>query len=202
MESSRESDNRPTSESAVLSEIAGPPASKSGLGKGQLATLLRSAPFLYTGFRKPDAQQAVELASHEVRDKLAGAWYPYAERYFALTRQAPRRVKPALRLRSVTAVAMYTLKFQPEKAAEFWQGLAMDDGLRRNDPRLSLLYRLSSGYGTRPVAFQLHAVAAAWNAFYEGRNLTEIRVDPGKPFRLAGTPVLVEHLDGELDNVA
>jgi len=46
----------------------------------------------------------------------------------------------------------------------------------------------------------MHAVAAAWNAFFAGRKLKELRVRVDKPFRIAGTPVLVERLDEELEN--
>jgi hypothetical protein len=156
--------------------------------------------FIYTGFRKADDRQAATMRSHVMRNQVAALWYPYAERYFALTEQAPGNGKAALRRQSVAAVAMYTLRFQPEKAAEFWQGLAMDDGLRRTDPRKSLLEKLRSGDGARSIAFQMHAVAAAWNAFFTGRKLKEVHVRLDRPFRIAGTPVTVERLDRELEH--
>ena len=189
-------------ESRTLSETAGVLVEKGDLGQEQVSALLRAVQYLYTSFREPNEAQAANLLSHTVRNQLATFWYIYAKRYFALTEDAPADIKAALRRQSIVAVALCTLKYQPEKAAEFWRGLAMDDGLRRTDPRKALLKKLASGENARNVPFQMRMVAAAWNAFYEGRNLTEIRVDPGKPFRLAGTPVLVEHLDGELDNVA
>jgi hypothetical protein len=187
-------------ESRTLSETAGPLMKKGDLGKEQVATLLRSVQFIYTGFRKPDERQSAMMRSHVMRNQVAALWYPYAERYFALTEQAPGNGKAALRRQSVAAVAIYTLKFQPEKAAEFWQGLAMDDGLRRTDPRKSLLEKLRSGDCARSIVFQMHAAAAAWNAFFAGRKLKELRVRFDKPFQIAGTPVLVERLDAELEN--
>jgi hypothetical protein len=188
-------------ESRTLAETAGPLVSKGDLGKEEVATLLRSVQFIYTGFRKPDEKQAAIMRSHVMRNSVAEIWYPYAERYFALTEQAPGKDgKAALRRQSVAAVALYTLRFQPEKAAEFWQGLAMDDGLRRTDPRKSLLEKLRSGDGARSIVFQMHAVAAAWNAFFGGRKLKEVRVRLDKPFRIAGTPVLIDRLDEELGN--
>jgi hypothetical protein len=189
------------SESRTLLETAGPLMKKGDLGKEQVATLLRSVQFIYTGFRKPDERQAATMRSHVMRNSVAEIWYSYAERYFALTEQAPGKDgKAALRRQSVAAVALYTLRYQPEKAAEFWQGLAMDDGLRRTDPRKSLLEKLRSGDGARSITFQMHAVAAAWNAFFAGRKLKEVRVSLEKPFRIAGTPVLVDRLDEELGN--
>jgi hypothetical protein len=188
-------------ESRTLSETAGPLARKGDLGKEEVATLLRSVQFIYSGFRKPDEKQAATMRSHVMRNSVAEIWYPYAERYFALTEQAPGKDgKAALRRQSVAAVALYTLKFQPEKAAEFWQGLAMDDGLRRTDPRKSLLEKLRSGDCARSIAFQMHAVAAAWNAFFENRKMKEVRVRLDKPFRIAGTPVSIERLEEELAN--
>ena len=187
-------------ESRTLSETAGPLMKKGDLGKEQVAALLRSVQFIYTGFRKADQKQAATLRSHVMRNQIAAFWYPCAERYFELTEQAPGNGKAALRRQSVAAVALYTLRFQPDKAAEFWQGLAMDDGLRRTDPRKSLLEKLRSGDGARSIVFQMHAVAAAWNAFCAGRKLKEVRVRLDKPFRIAGTPLLVERLDEELEN--
>jgi hypothetical protein len=188
-------------ESRTLSETAGPLARKGDLRKEEVATLLRSVQFIYSGFRKPDERQAATMRSHVMRNSVAEIWYPYAERYFALTEQAPGKdSKAALRRQSVAAVALYTLKFQPEKAAEFWQGLAMDDGLRRTDPRKSLLEKLRSGDCARSIVFQMHAVAAAWNAFFANRKMKEVRVRLDKPFRIAGTPVSVERLDEELAN--
>jgi hypothetical protein len=187
-------------ESRTLSETAGPLAKRGDLGQEQLATLLRSVRFLYTGFRRADDPQAAKMRSHVVRNQIADDWYPYAERYFALTEQAPGNGKAALRRQSVAAVALHTLRYQPEKAAEFWQGLAMDDGLRRTDPRKSLLEKLRSGDEARSIVFQMHAVAAAWNAFFAGRKVKEVRVRLDKPFRLAGTPVMIARLDEEMGN--
>jgi len=187
-------------ESRTLSETAGPLMKKGDLGKEEVATLLRSVQFIYTGFRKADDRQAATMRSHVMRNQVAALWYPYAARYFELTEQAPGNGKAALRRQSVAAVALYTLKFQPQKAAEFWQGLAMDDGLRRTDPRKSLLEKLRSGDEARSVVFQMHAVAAAWNAFFAGRKLKEVRVRLNKPFRIAGTPVMVQRLDEELEH--
>jgi len=82
------------------------------------------------------------------------------------------------------------LKWQPEKAEEFWKGLAMDDGLARNDPRKALLEKLRSQEGSHSIPVQLHAVASGWNAFYHGRKLKEIRVCPDKPFSIDGTTIV------------
>jgi len=46
---------------------------------------------------------------------------------------------------------------------------------------------------------QLQIVAAAWNAFFEGRKLREIRVRGDNPFRIAGTPILDVQLEEERD---
>ena len=63
-----------------------------------------------------------------------------------------------------------------------------------------LLEKLRSGDSARSVVFQMHAVAAAWNAYFEGRKLKEVRVRWDKPFRIAGTPVMVERLEQERSN--
>jgi len=130
--------------------------------------------------------------------KVARPWYPYAERFFALTTDAVPQVKTALHRQPVVAVALMTLMYQPERAEQFWQGLAMDDGLSRNDPRKALLEKLRSQEGAHSVPAQLHAVAAGWNAFYEGRKLKAIQVRMDKPFTIAGTKIVRRRFDAEI----
>jgi hypothetical protein len=77
---------------------------------------------------------------------------------------------------SVVAVALLTLRDQPAKAKEFWDGVAMDDGLRRGDPRHTLVKTLRD----RPLRGS-HSeggriASTAWNAYYSNRELTFIRI--------------------------
>lgn len=95
------------------------------------------------------------------------------------------------RLRSggTIAVAMLTYRYQPEKAHEFWSGIANNDGLRRGDPRHTFLRdtetrSLRSGSSRQSV----QAPSLAWNAFFADRELKIIKCIDGAPIVILGTP--------------
>lgn len=173
--------------------------SKNGLGKRELAVLLRTVPFLHAGFHLPRSRQTVKMMqSSAERNATAVRWSRLAKSYFELIADAPRAVKDALYCQATAAVALMTLKYQPQHAAHFWRPIARlaeeDMGLDRNDPRRALYKRLQARDESIPV--QLHIAAAAWNAFYESRKMKAIRVSPESPFTIAGTPIVEVPLEG------
>lgn len=91
---------------------------------------------------------------------------------------------------AVLAVALYTAKYQPSVAAEFWGGLAKDDGLKANDPRKVLLRYMGNNRAhstARPE--QSRATALAWNAFFEGRVIEYVKPNAAGDMRILGTPM-------------
>jgi hypothetical protein len=175
---------------------------KTGLSKRELAVLFRTVPFLQAGFHLPQSRQAAKMMqSSAERNAIALRWSPFAKRYFELIAPVPRAVKDALHCQSVAAVALMTLKFHTQHAAQFWGPIARlaeeDMGLDRNDPRRALYKRLQ--VREKSIPMQLHVAAAAWNAFHEGRRMKEIRVNPDRPFTIAGTPIVEVHLEGDDD---
>jgi hypothetical protein len=87
---------------------------------------------------------------------------------------------------AVIACALLTLRYQPEKASEFWSGIAADDGLRRDDPRKRLLVWL--GLHREKPAMTARAFAVAWRAWIEGRDLELIRFKSTSPIKIEGVP--------------
>lgn len=99
-------------------------------------------------------------------------------------------MKNKLLISSLTAYALYTYRYQPGKAHAFWYGIAGNDGLTKTDPRAvfinDLHNRTSGKSGGSRVSIQ--AVSSAWNAFCENRQMTHIKVYPGAPIKVWGTP--------------
>ncbi len=90
----------------------------------------------------------------------------------------------------VAAVGLITLRYQHDRAMEFWTAVAANDS-RKDTPERTLadFLRTFSGKDGGTVNYRARAVATAWNAFYEGRELRMIKViDPRAPIRIAGTP--------------
>lgn len=101
------------------------------------------------------------------------------------TIQATRLIKRA----GVLSVALYTARYQPSTAHDFWRGAALDDGLRSNDPRKALLRYLINNKATAATRTTLaRAAALAWNAFFEGRTLEYVKPNQADATRILGTP--------------
>lgn len=94
----------------------------------------------------------------------------------------------------VTAVALFTYRYQPAKAHDFWSGIARQDGLLRNDPRDTLVKDFrnritnATGKGNNNQRAVVQSVSLAWNAYCEKRDLVIIKCVSGAVIRLWGTP--------------
>lgn len=114
-----------------------------------------------------------------------------AKFYEGCIRVAPGHMRRKLRTVSMFALAMVTLKNEPETARNFWAGLAEDDGLNKGDARKTLLLDMQARSGMSGLAVApLMAGARAWNAYRAGRGLKIIKVT-GNPVPIDGTPYVV-----------
>lgn len=120
-------------------------------------------------------------------------WWPYAKTYFALIEGASREATVCLNRQHIVAAGLVTLKYQPEKAREFWSGMAADDGLRKGDPRKTALrFLLSHGIGTggNPQAWAgIAGVSVCWNYWFRSEPLTMVKTSFVSEIVLLGTPV-------------
>jgi hypothetical protein len=91
----------------------------------------------------------------------------------------------------VIACGMFTIRHCPDKASEFWSGIARDDGLRAHDPRKRFLNWLRNGKRIRPGNVA-RGFAVAWRAFLEGKELQLIRFDQSKPIEITAVPLADE----------
>lgn len=90
----------------------------------------------------------------------------------------------------VASVALMTLRCQEAPAIAFWQTVAADDGLKKGSPERTLVDFINSApvlkHGPNRM---VRGVALCWNAAYEGRPLTLVKVvDDRAPIRILGTP--------------
>lgn len=104
---------------------------------------------------------------------------------------APKMGARMIQRASFLAVALYTAKYQPSMATEFWGGFAKDDGLRSTDPR-KMLFRWgasnpSGQSNKRPI--ECIAAALAWNAFFQGKDVGQLKPGAVSSIRILGTPL-------------
>lgn len=130
----------------------------------------------------------VVISMAETRIAEFPKWISEITQWDAIQHTSPPHVRRKLITSAIMAVGLYTLKHQPEVAAEFWVGLANNDKLAKDDPRARLLadFVTRKGTATREV---IQAASLAWNAWYAKRSLGGIRIDPDNPIHFAGTPL-------------
>lgn len=147
--------------------------------------------WIMCGLRPPNVGQfVVEIKNPDKRLAALSAWWPTVATFYELIEPAGDFLRVRLTRATVMAAALMTLRYAPERAAEFWGGIARDDGLRQGDPRKTLIAWLTqNGTTAGPKTLNLRAVAIAWNAFMGGSRLSIIKARANLPLTLAGTPI-------------
>ena len=140
-----------------------------------------------------NARKHKELFLQSTRMDAVAAWAHEARTYEGLIAGAKAVLRSKLLMPGVTAVALYTLRHQPVKAVEFWQGVANNNRLASNDPRAALIAdlltrRLNAG----SVRQRVQMPVVAWNAFFKHRTLQQIKCVPDAPIVVLGTPLKAE----------
>lgn len=128
-----------------------------------------------------------ESKSAEARHAEMEKWQQPARQYFAAIHGSAD--KPLFERREVAAIGIVTFADAPHTAQTFWREAAKDDGLRATDPRKKVLEVLRRAPVTRTgMGYLGNAVAACWNAYVEGRDLSKIIVrDPRADITLLDT---------------
>lgn len=118
-------------------------------------------------------------------------WLPEIGSYHGVLEGAPSADRKLFYRSPVGAVALATFRHQPGGAEEFWTRTVSQEMLGADDPRRRLMNWLRDNTTSRVSSDILYAryVAAAWNAFFEGRTLKIIKIsDPSGSMNLLGTP--------------
>lgn len=142
------------------------------------------------------ARQDYRVAAANTRDagkrtSIATGWVKEAAVYQSIIAEAySSKHKTRMVSSAVMSIALYTIRHQHAKAVPFWVGVANGEGLKRGDPRKTLIADFDNRAitGGSPDG-RLLPVSIAWNAWFQGRDLTIIKVAPNAAFTLAGTPL-------------
>ncbi|HEY1878460.1 MAG TPA: hypothetical protein VGG68_00860 [Caulobacteraceae bacterium] len=129
----------------------------------------------------------VAFRDDDVRLSFAEPHWATAHLYETIIKSAPAKVKRRLNSAQVLAVALITLEQQYPTAYKFWKGIGDNDGLYKGDPRHTFLTWVSEHMFERTGHTGAMAASLAWNAFFEDRELTTIRVGAAFGVRIAGT---------------
>lgn len=165
---------RRRSDAEVLSSID--LAHELGLEKRMAIAAWKATAFIADDFPQKLSMATSKLPTDESKADFVHAMSSEVAAFAEALDYADTELKRGLQLPSVVAVGLLTFRDQPAKAKEFWEGVAMDDGLRRGDPRHTLVKALRARQVRGGHLGGARVAATAWNAFYEGRQLTLIKV--------------------------
>ena len=166
-----------------------------GLSTTQVNALATAIRHIKSGFDKDRAggQAVLNISPADVVEYIY-EWAGDAKILFNVVSRCDGNISRLLEKRGALSVAIVTIRYQPEKALEFWRGIAMPDGLAWTDPRMTARRKLeeskskASVHGITPWRLS-RQLARCWNAFYRDEPLSQVKVsDDQAPMVLLGTP--------------
>ncbi|VVO79203.1 hypothetical protein PS870_01700 [Pseudomonas fluorescens] len=171
------------SASGLAAELEVRPATATGL--------LKAVSIIENGMEPNTKGEGKEhLAGFDFRLGKAYQWDAEARAFDEIIDKADTFLKRKLLRAGTMAVALYTLKHSRIKALEFWTGVAENDGLRKLDSRARLIADLSNRALTSGnIRQSVQQSTVAWNAFFQGRNLSIIKCLDGAAIVIEGTPL-------------
>lgn len=164
---------------------------RSGLSKTQINTVSSTGPIIAGGFMAgARTNTASEMSSSLVRAMHVREWINEAVMAYSMVGDNEGIRARKLMSGTVLAVMLVTLRYQIDAAERFWSRLIENDGLRKGEPEHTLSEFLVNTRVTSATVNRIQrGVSVAWNAAFEGRQISFIRVaDQNSPIRIAGTP--------------
>lgn len=162
---------------------------KLALRRDTVRALYKALTIIRNGMEPASNASRADAMSRTGRLEDISAWRSEAEAYETLIRNADAHIANRMLRGGCMAVALVCLRHQPAKARAFFGGVAANDGLRKNDPRARLVADFSSrNLSQGSMRQSVQRVAAAWNAFYDGRELSMIKCIEGAALVIKGTP--------------
>jgi hypothetical protein len=159
-----------------------------GLRPSTAALLLRATPMLMIELKRiAPNQRPRDTRDLDAKKEVALRWKPWAIDYQSCLSGGITTKTARYRAGGVFSVALITLKYQNERAIKFWSESIRDSGLMSGDPRHTLHAHFLSSKRVKSEYDLAEAASHAWNAWWQGRQLTMCKVLDG-PIRLLGTP--------------
>ena len=140
-------------------------------------------------FQQGTAGRAL-ITKEDVVDSMMNEFGDAVQAYVGIVSNIKGETRKFLKSASMASVAIYTLRYQPERALSFWTSFAKDDGLVYGQPEKALLTYLrnlrATGDGRKEMC---SASAIAWNKTYKGLSVDHIKATALKNFCIFGTPL-------------
>lgn len=154
--------------------------------------------YINSGFG--EGTQRVTYAGNEIEAMIEEYGVP-AVKYVDLFERSIKKIQAGLRRRGTGSVILVTFKeswiHYGNKVDEFWNGVALDDGLRANDPRKLVVNHLlttkvsgggAKGTGIVSASYSSRYIANCFNAYVEDRDISRTAVKNERvPIKINGS---------------
>jgi hypothetical protein len=84
--------------------------------------------------------------------ETASDWLPYAEQFYACIADCPEKLRRSFGVRSILAVMLVAIRYQPTEAIKFLTNASRNDGLRQGTPEHVFLNQVVTGVEDRKRA--------------------------------------------------
>jgi hypothetical protein len=138
---------------------------KLGLTKTERTLLSGAIRVIAKGFKSSSSRNDYRFNNKDFVLSLMTEWLAPLKKVVALIDGGERIAREILHRRHILAVCMWIVRYSKDQdaAAEFIRGFAMNDGLRRGDPRKIAMDDI---HKLRSDVENLYAFCGAWNSFY------------------------------------
>lgn len=166
-----------------------------GLKSAQCNSLNTAARAILVGLKSITSKESVAL-NLIVRDEEAvkaemRMLAPAMHALLACFAKAPKANVSLFMRGHVLAVALITMRDQPEKAVQFWTAAAEDDGLRNGRPEKALINWMRKNPVGKSSRQQHEAAIVCWNKFFEGKTSTAVYTGTSKHGSISGSPFVL-----------
>ena len=168
-------------------------AEATGLTQRQVEALSSAIRHIKTGFAKSRSGTTDIKQSPADIVEYIYVWAVEVKMLFNAVAYCDHDITKLLQKTGALSIAILTIRYQPEKALDFWRGIAMPDGISWGDPRWTARRTLEDSKGKAaahgiPPNRLARQMARAWNAYYKGEELKQIKViDANAPTDLFGS---------------
>ena len=169
---------------------------QTGLYRDQVEAAATALRHIRLGFNKElGGHGQIKVSVAEIVDRLGSEWWTYFRQFYTVVNGVDKQLKSLASKRGALSVAVVTIRYQPEKALEFWRKVFDPDGLEWDHPCivtrrvLEASKSLPGSQGITPQRLS-RQLARCWRAYCDGELLRQLPkvADDSAPIRIVGTP--------------
>lgn len=175
---------------------------QTGLMREEVEWLATAIRHIRLGFRADFSGVKFKLLKPSVAEVVERVveWAPYARNFWTTVNGSDKKLRSLTNKRGSLSVVVVTVRYQPERALDFWRQVFAPDNLPWDHPAVVTRRTIEASRGapgTSGVTPQRlsRQVARCWRAYWNGENMKQLPKvdDESSPIYIVGTPFTGRH---------